>query len=119
MYDEDGHDSECIHILVAAANNGTPLGTSRLRGTQLGRLAVVPEARNQGVGFLLVSAMLRVAFLSGYQSVWANAQTDALGLARIFGFTIDQDEFILAGRRHYRVTKVLRSASSPFGEPHA
>jgi predicted GNAT family N-acyltransferase len=118
MYDEDGHDSECTHIVIADAEAGLPLGTSRLRGSQLGRLAVVPEARKQGLGFLLVSAMLRIAFLEGYSSVWANTQPDALGLARIFGFTIEPEEFMLAGRPHYKVFKELRPAISTPGEPH-
>jgi predicted GNAT family N-acyltransferase len=105
-YDEDGYDSESIHIVIETGDR-RPIGTSRIRGDHLGRLAVVKEARNQGIGFLLVASMLRVAHRQRLPQVWANAQPGALGLARIFGFTIEPEEYELAGLPHYRVVKRL------------
>jgi predicted GNAT family N-acyltransferase len=106
--DEDGDDPKCVHV-VAETGDGTPVGTSRMKGNQLGRLSVVRDARNQGLGFLLVASMLRIAFVKKYDLVWANAQPGALGLARIFGFEIDPELLILAGRPHHRVVKDLAS----------
>ncbi|MFI7638481.1 GNAT family N-acetyltransferase [Nonomuraea sp. NPDC049400] len=102
--DEDGSDDYCIHFLVET-KDGIPVGSARMAENHLQRLAVVPEMRKQGIGFLLVASMLRVAHVRKYDLVEATAQTSALGLARLFGFTVDRDPFLIAGRTHHRVSK--------------
>jgi len=113
-YDEDGLDVDCTHVVIESGD-GRPLGTSRLKEGQLGRLAVVKDARKHGLGFLLVASMLRIAHRQGLDEVWANAQDGALGLARIFGFTIDSQVYMLAGLPHHRVYKMLNSDDRPGG----
>jgi GNAT superfamily N-acetyltransferase len=105
-HDEDGDDKDCVHFVIQTSD-GVDLGTARMHGNRMGRLAVVPEARRQGVGFLLVAAMLREAFVQGFDSIWGYAQPGSLGLASLFGFDIEPEVVVLAGLSHHRVVKKL------------
>lgn len=105
--DQDGLDEASIHILVES-RSGVPLGTARIYKNHLQRLAVVPQAREQGIGFLLVASMIRVSFVQGFDFVDGTAQTAALGLARLFGFTIGDEILEIAGIEHRSVYKRIR-----------
>jgi predicted GNAT family N-acyltransferase len=104
--DEDDLDSSCLHVVVEA-RGGAPLGTARIYDNHLQRLAVLAPARMHGLGFLLGSSLLRIAFVRGYQVVDATAQPGALGLAKILGFDVDPNVINIAGRPHHVITKVM------------
>jgi predicted GNAT family N-acyltransferase len=108
VLDEDGYDADSLHFLVETPA-GSAVGAARMWENHLQRLAVLPSARMQGIGFLLVASMLRVAHVRGFEHVEATAQRGALGLARLFGFVIDPDALEIAGRPHFRVTKRMIS----------
>ena len=96
----DEEDEPSRHV-VAVAANGTPIGTGRLlRDGHIGRMAVLKEWRNQGVGRALMELLLRMARESGHTAVRLHAQTHAAGFYARHGFVAEGDEFMEAGIPH-------------------
>jgi len=109
----DGQDETAHHWLAKDANEEA-IGTARLLPSgQIGRMAVVPAFRNRGVGAALLHAAVKHAEHLGFNSVFLNAQTHALGFYQGAGFTVIGDEFMEAGIAHYHMTRSL----APFDRP--
>ena len=105
----DGLDAHCIHLL-AESEEGESIGTVRLLADgHIGRMAVLREWRNKGVGTALLRRIIEIARKSGVQRVVLNAQTAAIGFYERAGFTASGDEFMDAGIPHYRMELALRS----------
>jgi len=66
----------------------------------IGRMAVLPEFRNKGVGSALLTALLKLAREQGIHEVFLHAQTNAVAFYQKHGFTITSDEFMDAGIPH-------------------
>jgi len=74
----DEVDATCIHVL-AVDDQGRPLGTGRLLPDgQIGRMAVLPQWRRQGVGGAILEFLLDCAHRRRI-AVYLNAQTHAIG----------------------------------------
>lgn len=103
----DGEDAHAIHVL-ATDRSGNPIGTGRmlLHGEQahIGRMAVLPSWRNQGVGASLLSGLLEAASARGIHSLFLNAQTTAVAFYERFNFVREGAEFLDAGIPHYRMS---------------
>ncbi|MEK6663104.1 MAG: GNAT family N-acetyltransferase [Pseudomonadota bacterium] len=103
----DGEDAHAIHAL-ATDLSGNPIGTARLllHGEQahIGRMAVLPTWRGQGVGASLLLLLLEKAKQRGAGSVFLNAQTSAVPFYERFNFVREGAEFLDAGIPHYRMT---------------
>ena len=111
----DGQDETAHHWLAKDANEEA-IGTARLLPSgQIGRMAVVPAFRNRGVGAALLHAAVKHAEHLGFNSVFLNAQTHALGFYQGGGFTVIGDEFMEAGIAHYRMTRSLVPTDIPKG----
>ncbi|MDH5767324.1 MAG: GNAT family N-acetyltransferase, partial [Gammaproteobacteria bacterium] len=67
---------------------------------QIGRMAVLKEWRNQGVGKLLLDALLNYAKKSAYPEIYLHAQLTAIPFYEKSGFIIHSDEFMDAGIPH-------------------
>jgi len=107
----DGYDRDCWHVIACTAQ-GEAIGTARmLYDGHIGRMAVLPPYRHQGVGSALLTALLDMARDSHLEEVILNAQTSALGFYQHHGFSICSDEFLDAGIPHRRMRKILNSAS--------
>lgn len=65
-------------------------GGWRIRG-----MATLPVARGQGLGGLVLAALVAHARRAGAQRIWCNARSPALGLYRRAGFAVVSDEFEL------------------------
>jgi len=106
----DGEDAQAVHALASAANN-LAIGTARLllQATlaHIGRMAVLPEWRGQGVGSALLDLMLAAAQARGANLVFLNAQTSAVGFYVRAGFVAEGAEFLDAGIPHLRMTRRL------------
>lgn len=95
----DGLDEACMHALAVA--DGKPIGTGRLTPDgHIGRMAVVPEWRQHGVGAALLEHLLQAARERGDQLCELNAQVTAIGFYERFGFEALGGEFMDAGIPH-------------------
>jgi predicted GNAT family N-acyltransferase len=96
----DGLDEHAYHVMAAAAD-GTPIGTGRLlQDAHIGRLAVLREWRGQGVGGALLDLLLVIAHKMGYEEVRLHAQTRVLDFYLKRGFEPQGEEFMEAGIPH-------------------
>jgi predicted GNAT family N-acyltransferase len=102
----DGEDGAALHLL-ATDDNDHPLGTARmLADGHIGRVAVLREWRNRGVGQALMLRMLQEAQARAYPEVFLDAQIDALGFYQRLGFQAEGEVFMDAGipHRHMRLS---------------
>lgn len=106
----DGLDADSTHLLAYC--NEQPVGTARIRHVAEGtakveRLAVLPEARNQGIGRELMLAALELISSQEDRLVTVHAQEYIKGLYEKLGFIQIGDEFKEAGISHVKMTKQL------------
>ena len=95
----DEHDAECLHVI---ASDGTKaVGTGRLLPDgHIGRMAVLKEARGQGVGAAMLKVLMDAARARGDKGVALSAQTHAVGFYRRYGFVEEGPEYLDAGIPH-------------------
>src|SRR6266545_2401503 len=74
----DEADEHAYHVL-AMTQDGTPIGTGRLKiDCQIGRMAVLKEWRGRGVGAAILELLLDLAHKEGCTQVKLHAQTHAM-----------------------------------------
>lgn len=96
----DGLDAECTHAVAENPEQGV-FGTGRLHPSgKIGRMAVLPEWRGQGVGAAILRRLLEEATGRGLESVYLHAQVQVLGFYSRFGFVAEGEEFEEAGIPH-------------------
>lgn len=95
----DDLDPRALHWL-ARDIQGTPIGTARLTDGRIGRMAVLAEYRNQGVGAAILRAIIKHARDRGLERLVLDAQTHALPFYQGFGFTVTGEEFEDVGIPH-------------------
>ncbi|WP_316368492.1 GNAT family N-acetyltransferase [Candidatus Thiodiazotropha sp. CDECU1] len=99
----DDDDMMAYHLL-ALDQAQRPIATARLLGNgQIGRMAVLPEWRNQGIGTALLLTLIQHADSIGLQSLFLHAQTSAEPFYAKAGFTADGDHFMEAGIEHQKM----------------
>ena len=99
-------DVDCVHLLVK--NNNDYIATARLLETgQIGRMAVLKPYRQCGIGSAMLQKILSIAKDRDMESVFLNAQIDAVKFYEKFGFLTQGDTFDDAGIPHVRMDKVL------------
>lgn len=98
--ERDGLDGDCWHVLARDAD-GQPIGCGRLTPKhEIGRMAVLPAWRGQGVGLALLRELVARARALGWPEVALNAQTSAIGFYEREGFVAHGEEFEDAGLPH-------------------
>ena len=76
--ERDALDPLCVHV-IARDDQGQPIGTGRLTPDhRIGRMAVLPDWRGQGVGDALLQALLAQARQLGWPAVSLHAQVPAI-----------------------------------------
>jgi predicted GNAT family N-acyltransferase len=99
-------DVDCVHLLVKKDNNY--IATARLLDTgQIGRMAVLKPYRQCGIGSAMLKKFLSIAKAMDMESVFLNAQVDAIKFYEKFGFLKHGVPFDDAGIPHVRMDKVL------------
>ncbi len=99
----DRDDADAVHLLAVDAASW-PIGTARLIATgQIGRMAVLPEWRNRGVGSTLLREILDIAREPGRPAPFLNAQVSALHFYLGMGFEQMGERFEEAGIPHQRM----------------
>ena len=107
--DRDGRDPEATHIV--AVDGGHVIGTCRLlfRGgvARLGRLAVEPDRRGDGVGAAILREADRLAREAGADAISLHAQTYAKELYLRDGYHERGATFVEEGIEHVSMEKPL------------
>ncbi|WP_101757068.1 GNAT family N-acetyltransferase [Oceanicoccus sp. KOV_DT_Chl] len=102
----DEHDTTASHWL--AMDNEKAIGTCRMLGDgHIGRMAVLPNYRQQGIGRLLLQSALQQARINQYYEVYLYAQTHAIDFYQREGFTTYGEEFLDAGIPHLSMRKQI------------
>src|SRR5574337_69900 len=110
--ERDGLDVDCWHVL-ARDDAGEPIGCGRLAPThRIGRMAVLPGWRGQGVGVALLRELLGRARAQGWSEVALDAQVSAIGFYERAGFVAYGEEFEDAGLPH----RAMRLALADTGQ---
>jgi predicted GNAT family N-acyltransferase len=105
--ERDEWDPRCDHALAFAAD-GRVVGTGRLLPDgHIGRMAVLADWRGQGIGSLLLAALVARARERGMQRVVLNAQTHAAPFYARHGFVAFGAEFMEAGIPHRAMAREL------------
>lgn len=103
----DGEDENAIHLL-ASDKEGNPIGCARiLADGHIGRMAVLKEWRNRGVGQALLSHAIEAVQEMGCSQAFLDAQTYAIPFYEKAGFIASGDEFMDAGIPHRHMTLTL------------
>jgi len=106
----DGEDAQATHIL-AWDKAGQAIGTARLllhdTLAHIGRMAVLPQWRRQGVGSALLACAIDAARSRGARTAFLNAQTTAVPFYLRAGFAVEGQEFLDAGIPHLCMTRSL------------
>lgn len=110
--ERDGLDGECWHVL-ARDDSGRPIGCGRLNSNhKIGRMAVLPDWRGQGVGAALLRELVARARTQGWPEVALDAQVSAIGFYEREGFTAYGEEFEDAGLAHRAMCMALPVVSN-------
>lgn len=103
----DGQD-DVAHHFMAINEAGQRIGCGRLLpGGKIGRMAVLPGFRNQGVGRRILDAVIQDARELALTRVTLHAQADAINFYRRAGFLPEGVEFTEAGIPHQAMAMEL------------
>jgi predicted GNAT family N-acyltransferase len=99
----DEMDALSLHAVVLD-DEGAAAATGRLLPDgHIGRMAVRKALRGEGLGAMILQALMREAELRGDRAVLLNAQTHAAPFYARHGFVREGEEFIEAGIPHIRM----------------
>lgn len=103
----DEMDGLCMHA-VAFDQAGQAIGTGRLLPDgHIGRMAVLRRARGQGVGGLLLAALMSGARQRGDREVLLSAQVHAEPFYQRHGFLPEGEHYLDAGIEHVTMRHVF------------
>lgn len=107
----DDWDPQCVHALAYDAA-GRAVGTGRLLPDgHIGRMAVLQDARQRGVGSALLTTLMHEARRRGHGRAVLSAQTHAIPFYRRHGYAVAGGEYMDCGIPHVDMTCDL-------GAPH-
>ena len=102
----DAMDPQSLHAL--AYEDGAPVGTGRLLPDgHIGRMAVLKEFRNRGVGAAMLKRLIDAARERGDREVALSAQVHAVRFYRAHGFVEEGPQYEDAGIRHQAMRLAL------------
>lgn len=115
----DNDDPRSAHVL-ARALDGTPIATGRMTPDGvIGRMAVVRDWRQHGVGTMILHTLVDLARTSHLDAVTAHAQRHAVPFYTRHGFAVEGSEFEEAGIPHVNMRKPLERRAPPERAPLA
>lgn len=102
----DEQDPLSIHAVVF--EDRRPVATGRLLPDgHIGRMAVLKEWRNRGIGALMLKRLIDCAKERGDREVALSAQVRAVPFYLANGFVTEGDEYLEAGIRHQAMKRRL------------
>lgn len=103
----DAFDAVSVHA-VAYDGEGRPVGTGRLLPDgHVGRMAVLSSVRRDGVGSLILEALVARARALGHEALVLHAQSAVQGFYARHGFAPEGEEFVEAGIAHILMRRRL------------
>src|SRR4249919_2794113 len=103
----DAQDPDCLHVLARDAD-GHPIGTGRLTPSHtLGRMAVLPEWRDRGVGAAMLAALTELARGRRWNAIELHARADAVGFYLRHGYLPFGPRYLEAGIEHQSMRHAL------------
>ena len=104
----DQDDERAYHVLATAAEDGSPIGTGRLKlDCHIGRMAVMQTWRRRGVGSAILRTLIDLARKEGCTVVRLHAQMHALRFYEVHGFKAYGPQFDEAGIAHRKMERRL------------
>ncbi len=105
--DED--DARAFHALATQGGKAVGCGRFVAHGdhVKIGRMAVLPEFRNHGIGQRILEFLMRAARERGYRRAVLHAQLSAEGFYLKGGYTPVGEVFEEAGIAHRRMERAL------------
>ena len=99
----DEHEAASEHVLAEV--DGAPLGAARIRAYKPGvfkveRVAVMKEARGQGIGLFIMAEIMRRLADRGAAKIVLNAQAQVEAFYLRLGFVSEGEHFMEAGIPH-------------------
>lgn len=108
----DGTDGRCAHVVARSSDDRSAIGTGRLATDgKIGRLAVLPEWRGQGVGGAMLLALIDQAKERHLAEIYLHAQTSAIGFYERCGLVAEGDGFTEVGIAHRKMSLKLPAAT--------
>lgn len=99
----DDKDEAALHVMAVNAG-GDSIGTGRISSQgQIGRMAVLSDWRNRGVGGAILRRLLQIARQTDLPGLYLNAQHAAIPFYRRHGFIPVGAPFVEAGIMHQRM----------------
>jgi len=96
----DDEDKSCLHLL-AIDHAEQPIGCARLLDSgQIGRMAVLPSWRGNGVGSALLAELIQTAQAERYPPLFLHAQVHVVAFYQKHGFQCIGEQFMEAGIPH-------------------
>lgn len=103
----DNQEDNAQYILIYGDRK--PIASGRLLDTgQIGRMAVLPGYRGQGVGTMLLQALVDLGGADGFNQLWCTAQTSAQGFYQKYGFSPEGEVFVAASISHIKMILTLK-----------
>ena len=100
----DEHDNSSIHFI--ATHKDKVIACARLKTDgQIGRMAVLAEYRNKGIGSKLLQFVLLTAKQQKQKSIYLHAQVSAIAFYKKHGFTASGNIFYEAEIPHREMSK--------------
>ena len=96
-WDED--DDDATHFLARIGNRNVACARLTADG-KIGRMAVLEQYRNQGIGQRLLQQVIAHARDEAYPTLYMHAQASAMGFYEKAGFTVSGEPFMEAGIPH-------------------
>lgn len=104
----DGQDASARHVLARLSAQAVASGRL-LNSGQIGRMAVLPEWRQRGIGSAVLAELLDVARRAGLSEVFLHAQLSAQGFYARHGFVSEGSVFDDAGIAHITMRRRLNA----------
>lgn len=103
----DGLDADATHVIAHQGEAAIACGRLLADG-HIGRMAVLPTWREQGIGRRVLDTLIDAACARGDAEVFLHAQTNAIGFYEKAGFIAEGPAFMDAGIPHRTMRRTLR-----------
>lgn len=105
----DDADLQALHVIALKNNKDKEvIATARLLvDGQIGRMAVLPCHRRQGIGSAMLAALITAATKRGLTRVFLHAQLSAVDFYKKTYFIVVSEQYMEAGIAHVTMEKKL------------